>query len=44
MSDRRTLEDRYTVTCKECGHEQIDPGKKPAQKWLEDCPQCKEKK
>lgn len=40
MSDRARLEDRHTVTCKKCGYEAIDTTKAPAQKWLEDCPQC----
>ena len=43
MSQRRNLEDHYTVTCKKCGHEEIDPSKKPNQKWLADCSHYKGK-
>lgn len=44
MAWRKDLEDKYTVRCKSCGHESIDPNKKPAQKYLKKgttCPNCK---
>jgi hypothetical protein len=34
MSWRSVLEDAYTVECKACGVEFVDPGKGPSQKWL----------
>ena len=34
MSWRSVLEDAYTVKCKGCGVEFVDPGKWPSQKWL----------
>lgn len=41
MSWRSRLEDNHTVQCKQCGHESIDPNKKPNQKYSkEKCPQC----
>jgi hypothetical protein len=42
MSQRREIEDRYTVKCAECKREIIYPGKKPNQKWLpsDKCPFC----
>ena len=42
MSQRSRLEDKYTVKCKVCGYESIDPNKKPAQKYAKGvCPKCK---
>ena len=41
MSWRSVLEDAYTVKCKGCGVEFVDPGKCPRQKWLRGrCPLC----
>lgn len=42
MSWRSRLEDRYTVKCRKCGHEIIDPQKKPNQKYIRagECPAC----
>ena len=41
MSWRSVLEDAYTVKCKGCGVEFVDPGKWPCQKWLRGrCPGC----
>jgi len=41
MSQRSALEDRYTVKCRSCGHEIIDPTKRPAQKYIRGkCPEC----
>jgi hypothetical protein len=41
MSWRSVLEDAYTVKCKGCGAEFVDPGKWPSQKWLRGrCPLC----
>jgi hypothetical protein len=41
MSWRSVLEDEYTVKCKGCGVEFVDPGKWPSQKWLRGCcPLC----
>jgi len=40
MSQRSQLEDKYTLVCKNCGYEVIDPDKKPQQKYLQDCPKC----
>jgi hypothetical protein len=36
------LEDKYTVKCKHCGMEYVDPGRKPAQKYLrgQSCVRC----
>ena len=34
MSWRSLLEDAYTVKCKGCEVEFVDPGKWPSQKWL----------
>lgn len=34
MSQRREIEDKHTVKCPKCGHEQVDPHKLPAQKYL----------
>ena len=34
MSWRSVLEDAYTVKCKGCGVEFVDPGKWLSQKWL----------
>ena len=42
MSWRSRLEDKYTVVCKHCKNETIDPEKKPAQKYLKgECQNCK---
>jgi hypothetical protein len=41
MSWRSILEDQYTVKCKACRVEFVDPGKWPSQKWLRGrCPRC----
>jgi len=41
MSWRSILEDEYSVKCKDCGVEFVDPGKWPSQKWLRGrCPRC----
>ena len=41
MGWRSELENKYTVSCKKCGHEIVDPSKKPAQKYIQDrCPAC----
>ena len=41
MSWRSVLEDAYTVKCKGCGVEFVDPGKWASQKWLRGrCPLC----
>lgn len=41
MGWRSELEDKYTVKCKHCGYEIIDPQKKPRQKYIKGvCPQC----
>jgi len=41
MSWRSELEDKYTVKCRWCGHESIDPAKQPAQKYVKGkCPHC----
>lgn len=41
MSWRSELEDRHTVKCRSCGHEMIDPSRKPNQKYSnEKCPAC----
>lgn len=42
MGHRWELEDRYTVTCRACGGEFVDPAKKPAQKYVIGvCPGCR---
>lgn len=41
MGWRSELEDRYTVTCRTCGAQFIDPTKHPRRRWLATpCPQC----
>jgi hypothetical protein len=41
MSWRRELEDRYSVKCKGCSHEHLDPNKQPNQRYSkEKCPEC----
>lgn len=41
MSQRQEIEDQYTVACKNCGHEIIDPAKSPGQKYIiGECPKC----
>jgi DNA-directed RNA polymerase subunit RPC12/RpoP len=41
MSGRSILEDQYSVKCKACGVEFVDPEKWPSQKWLRGrCPSC----
>jgi peptide subunit release factor 1 (eRF1) len=41
MSWRSKLEDRYTVRCRKCGHESVDPARKPNQKYAKGrCPAC----
>jgi hypothetical protein len=41
MSWRSVLEDEYTVKCKSCGVEFVDPGRRPNQRWLRGrCPRC----
>lgn len=42
MSHRSQLEDKYTVVCKDCGYEAIDPNKKPRQRYMKNCPKCGE--
>ena len=39
MSNRREIEDRYTVTCRKCKAAWVNPDKHPRQKWG-DCPDC----
>jgi predicted restriction endonuclease len=42
MGWRSKLEDKYTVRCKFCGHEVVDPNKKPRQKYIiGECPICR---
>ena len=42
MSWRSNLEDKYTVICRNCKKEIVDPDKKPAQKYFKgECPFCK---
>ena len=43
MTQRSKLEDKYTLTCKVCGYQMIDPHKHPRQKYIKDCPECKRK-
>ena len=41
MSWRSRLEDQYTVKCRVCGHESVDPRRKPGQKYAKGrCPNC----
>jgi len=41
MSWRQDLEDQYTVKCRHCGKEIVDPQKQPAQKYIKGkCPHC----
>jgi len=42
MSSRDNIENRFTVTCRDCGHEQIDPTKENARKYtrLGTCQAC----
>ena len=41
MSWHQEMEDQYTVKCKKCGHEIIDPHKSPRQKYIiGKCPKC----
>lgn len=38
---RSNLENKYTVKCIKCGHESIDPSKRPNQKYIKGkCPAC----
>lgn len=42
MGWRMDLENKYTVTCKRCRSEQIDPNKHPRRKWIKkgECDLC----
>lgn len=41
MGWRSELVERYTVTCRTCGREFIDPDKHPRRRWLaEPCQHC----
>jgi hypothetical protein len=41
MSWRSDLENKYTVKCKYCSHEIIDPNRRPAQSYIIGaCPSC----
>ena len=41
---RHEVEDRYTVKCRQCGNEQVDPSKAPAQKYIKpgECQACRD--
>jgi uncharacterized Zn finger protein len=42
MSQRSELEDRYRVACARCGRTEIDPTRRPGQKYILDkaCSDC----
>jgi len=42
MGSRALLEDKYTVYCERCGLAQIDPHRRPAQRYIlgKPCPRC----